>query len=83
MKNIHYVGYYFLHIKKLIFVINYELCLILNICCKVIFDAPKGNDSLALNLSTMGKGEAWVNGQSVGRYWVLFHTSKNKPSQSL
>ncbi|PON61833.1 Glycoside hydrolase [Parasponia andersonii] len=50
---------------------------------KVVFDAPSGNDSVALNLSTMGKGEAWVNGHSIGRYWVSFHTIKNKPSQSL
>ncbi|XP_057435634.1 beta-galactosidase 7-like [Lotus japonicus] len=31
----------------------------------------------------MGKGEAWVNGQSIGRYWIMFHDSKGKPSQSL
>ncbi|KAF4348580.1 hypothetical protein F8388_018972 [Cannabis sativa] len=50
---------------------------------KVVFDSPKGNDPLALNLSSMGKGEAWVNGNSIGRYWVSFLTSKNEPSQSL
>lgn len=31
----------------------------------------------------MGKGEAWVNGQSIGRYWISFHTSKGTPSQAL
>ncbi|KAG5528973.1 hypothetical protein RHGRI_029586 [Rhododendron griersonianum] len=48
-----------------------------------MFDAPRGDDPVALNLSTMGKGEAWVNGQSIGRYWISFHTSKGTPSQTL
>ncbi|XP_021829829.1 beta-galactosidase 6 [Prunus avium] len=48
---------------------------------KTFFDAPIGNDPVALNLSSMGKGEAWINGQSIGRYWVSFLTSKRKPSQ--
>ncbi|XP_057970690.1 beta-galactosidase 6 [Malania oleifera] len=50
---------------------------------KIEFDAPLGNDPVTLNLSTMGKGEVWVNGQSIGRYWVSFHTSKGNPSQTL
>ncbi|XP_028092044.1 beta-galactosidase 6 isoform X1 [Camellia sinensis] len=50
---------------------------------KAMFDAPRGDDPVALNLSTMGKGEAWVNGQSIGRYWISFHTSKGTPSQTL
>ena len=33
------------------------------------FDAPDGDDPIALDLIGMGKGEAWVNGQSIGRYW--------------
>ncbi|MCD9645778.1 Beta-galactosidase 6 [Datura stramonium] len=49
---------------------------------KSIFDAPKGDDPIALNLGSMGKGEAWVNGQSIGRYWVSFHTSEGVPSQT-
>ncbi|KAJ9166686.1 hypothetical protein P3X46_021396 [Hevea brasiliensis] len=49
---------------------------------KTLFDAPSGNDPVALNLSSMGKGEVWVNGQSIGRYWVSFHTPKGKPSQT-
>ncbi|KAH9321654.1 hypothetical protein KI387_016293, partial [Taxus chinensis] len=36
---------------------------------KTTFDAPDGNDPIALNLSGLGKGFAWVNGQSIGRYW--------------
>ncbi|KAL3592457.1 hypothetical protein D5086_011097 [Populus alba] len=49
---------------------------------KTLFDAPAGNDPVALNLGSMGKGEAWVNGQSIGRYWVSFHTSRGSPSQT-
>ncbi|PON73223.1 Glycoside hydrolase [Parasponia andersonii] len=49
---------------------------------KTEFDAPTGNDPLALNLGSMGKGQAWVNGQSIGRYWVSFHTPKGQPSQT-
>lgn len=50
---------------------------------KTAFDAPMGENPVALNLSSMGKGEAWVNGQSIGRYWVSFHTPKGLPSQTL
>jgi hypothetical protein len=48
---------------------------------KASFDTPEGEDPVALNLGSMGKGEAWVNGQSIGRYWVSFHTYKGNPSQ--
>uniref|UniRef100_A0A1D1YC75 Beta-galactosidase n=2 Tax=Anthurium amnicola TaxID=1678845 RepID=A0A1D1YC75_9ARAE len=36
------------------------------------FIAPDGNGPLALNLSSMGKGQAWVNGKSIGRYWSAY-----------
>ncbi|KAK4853290.1 hypothetical protein QYF36_006657 [Acer negundo] len=36
---------------------------------KTIFNAPGGNDPLALDMSTMGKGLVWINGQSIGRHW--------------
>ncbi|XP_060198279.1 beta-galactosidase 16-like isoform X1 [Lycium barbarum] len=49
---------------------------------KSVFDAPKGDDPIALNLGSMGKGEAWVNGQSIGRYWVSFRTLAGIPSQT-
>lgn len=39
---------------------------------KVMFLAPEGTGPLALNLASMGKGQAWVNGQSVGRYWPAY-----------
>ncbi|OWM91504.1 hypothetical protein CDL15_Pgr017422 [Punica granatum] len=50
---------------------------------KSVFDIPEGSEPLALNLSTMGKGEAWVNGQSIGRYWVSFLAPSGSPSQIL
>lgn len=36
------------------------------------FDAPEGNEPLALDLRSMGKGQAWINGQSIGRYWMEY-----------
>ncbi|KAJ4700717.1 Beta-galactosidase [Melia azedarach] len=49
---------------------------------KAEFDAPAGNDPVVLNLNSMEKGEAWVNGQSIGRYWVSFLTHNGSPSQT-
>ncbi|KAB2614289.1 beta-galactosidase 8-like precursor [Pyrus ussuriensis x Pyrus communis] len=36
---------------------------------KATFNAPDGSNPVALDFTGMGKGEAWVNGQSIGRYW--------------
>ncbi|KAG8376142.1 hypothetical protein BUALT_Bualt09G0032500 [Buddleja alternifolia] len=36
---------------------------------KTIFNAPRGNDPLAVDMMSMGKGEIWINGQSIGRHW--------------
>ncbi|XP_038695928.1 beta-galactosidase-like [Tripterygium wilfordii] len=36
---------------------------------KSAFDAPAGNDPLALDMWSMGKGQVWINGQSIGRHW--------------
>lgn len=35
------------------------------------FDAPKGSDPVAIDLGSMGKGFAWINGHGLGRYWSL------------
>ncbi|PHU21885.1 Beta-galactosidase 9 [Capsicum chinense] len=35
------------------------------------FDAPGRTDPVALDFSSMGKGQAWVNGHHIGRYWTL------------
>ncbi|KAK9037584.1 hypothetical protein V6N11_022490 [Hibiscus sabdariffa] len=50
---------------------------------KTTFDAPNGDDPVALNMNSMQKGQVWVNGQSIGRYWVSFHTPAGNPSQIL
>ncbi|XP_038689515.1 beta-galactosidase 6-like isoform X2 [Tripterygium wilfordii] len=39
---------------------------------KATFLAPEGKGPLALNLTSMGKGQAWINGQSIGRYWPAY-----------
>ncbi|KAK4487784.1 hypothetical protein RD792_005528, partial [Penstemon davidsonii] len=36
---------------------------------KTKFNAPSGSSPVALDFTGMGKGEAWINGQSIGRYW--------------
>jgi len=47
------------------------------------FPTPAGNDAVVLNLTGMGKGEVWINGESIGRYWVSFKAPSGNPSQSL
>ncbi|CAN6355088.1 unnamed protein product [Urochloa humidicola] len=50
---------------------------------KTTFTTPAGNDAVTLNLTSMGKGEVWINGESIGRYWVSFKAPSGNPSQSL
>ncbi|XP_077212588.1 beta-galactosidase-like isoform X1 [Tasmannia lanceolata] len=42
---------------------------------KTIFNAPSGEDALALDMGTMGKGQIWINDQSIGRYWPAYKAS--------
>ncbi|XP_042495607.1 beta-galactosidase 11-like [Macadamia integrifolia] len=49
---------------------------------KAYFDAPEGDSPVALNLTSMSKGMVWVNGKSIGRYWVSYLSPLGKPSQS-
>ncbi|KAL6563290.1 hypothetical protein OROHE_005877 [Orobanche hederae] len=42
---------------------------------KTTFKAPPGNDPLALDMKTMSKGQVWINGQSIGRYWTQHKAS--------
>ncbi|CAI9115007.1 OLC1v1015839C1 [Oldenlandia corymbosa var. corymbosa] len=49
---------------------------------KAQFDAPEDDGPFAINLETMGKGEVWINGQSIGRYWVSLLTDSGSPSQT-
>ncbi|XP_076883903.1 beta-galactosidase 6-like [Bidens hawaiensis] len=39
---------------------------------KSTFTAPEGKGPISLNLASMGKGQAWVNGQCIGRYWSTY-----------
>ncbi|MCD9645270.1 hypothetical protein HAX54_034096 [Datura stramonium] len=41
---------------------------------KTSFSPPEGIGPVSLNLSSMGKGQAWVNGQHVGRYWSSYRS---------
>ncbi|URD76280.1 beta-galactosidase [Musa troglodytarum] len=50
---------------------------------KRYFDAPNGKDPVALDLKSMGKGQVWINGESIGRYWVSYLSPLGKPSQSI
>ncbi|XXG85502.1 hypothetical protein AAC387_Pa11g0568 [Persea americana] len=36
---------------------------------KTTFSAPLGNNPVVVNLQGLQKGEAWVNGHSIGRFW--------------
>lgn len=39
---------------------------------KAYFDAPGGQEPLALDMGSMGKGQIWINGQSIGRHWTIY-----------
>ncbi|KAI4379584.1 hypothetical protein MLD38_005862 [Melastoma candidum] len=39
---------------------------------KTTFKAPLGDDPVVVDLLGLGKGEAWVNGNSIGRYWPSY-----------
>ncbi|XP_020873308.1 beta-galactosidase 12 isoform X1 [Arabidopsis lyrata subsp. lyrata] len=44
---------------------------------KSTFDTPAGNEPLALDMNTMGKGQTWINGQNIGRHWPAY-TARGK-----
>ncbi|KAK3034526.1 hypothetical protein RJ639_032515 [Escallonia herrerae] len=44
---------------------------------KTTFKAPLGKDPVVVNLQGLGKGVAWVNGQSLGRYWPSYITEED------
>ncbi|KAI4367230.1 hypothetical protein MLD38_022993 [Melastoma candidum] len=49
---------------------------------KTYFHTPEGHDPVAIRLRGLGKGMAWVNGNSLGRYWNNFVSPLLKPTQS-
>ncbi|XP_022844468.1 beta-galactosidase-like [Olea europaea var. sylvestris] len=42
---------------------------------KSTFNAPDGDGPLALDMNSMSKGQVWINGQSIGRYWNQYKAS--------
>ncbi|CAM0881465.1 unnamed protein product [Alopecurus aequalis] len=42
---------------------------------KAFFNAPDGDEPLALDMNSMGKGQIWINGQGIGRYWPAYKAS--------
>ncbi|ONK72499.1 uncharacterized protein A4U43_C04F20060 [Asparagus officinalis] len=39
---------------------------------RAYFDAPAGDEPLALDMGSMGKGQIWINGEHIGRYWTAW-----------
>lgn len=46
------------------------------------FEAPEGTDPVAIRMKGMSKGMVWVNGNSIGRYWMSFLSPFAQPSQA-
>nr|DAD24674.1 TPA_asm: hypothetical protein HUJ06_026138 [Nelumbo nucifera] len=36
---------------------------------KALVDTPSGDEPIGLDMLSMGKGQAWLNGEAIGRYW--------------
>jgi len=41
-------------------------------CFQTTFSAPAGDSPLAVDMGSMGKGQIWINGQSLGRHWPAY-----------
>ncbi|TKY62981.1 Beta-galactosidase protein [Spatholobus suberectus] len=48
---------------------------------KTTFKSPIGDDPVVVDLSGLGKGHAWVNGNSIGRYWPSYLADEDGCSQ--
>ncbi|KAK6911894.1 Glycoside hydrolase 35, catalytic domain [Dillenia turbinata] len=42
---------------------------------KTTFNSPGGDEPLALDMGSMGKGQVWINGQNLGRFWPSYKAS--------
>ncbi|KDP29648.1 hypothetical protein JCGZ_18810 [Jatropha curcas] len=49
---------------------------------KTYFNAPEGRDPVAINMDGMGKGILWINGKSIGRYWMSYLSPLGSPTQT-
>uniref|UniRef100_A0A368UHP8 beta-galactosidase n=1 Tax=Glycine max TaxID=3847 RepID=A0A368UHP8_SOYBN len=44
---------------------------------KTLFKSPKGTDPVVVDLRGLKKGQAWVNGNNIGRYWTSYLANEN------
>jgi beta-galactosidase len=51
---------------------------------RIHFRAPRDEQGISLDFSGLGKGVAWVNGQCIGRYWLLptLKNAEGRPSET-
>ncbi|XP_021629045.2 beta-galactosidase 13 [Manihot esculenta] len=49
---------------------------------KAYFDVPEGDDPVAVRMTGMKKGTIWINGKSIGRYWMTYVSPLGIPTQS-
>ncbi|KAJ7553885.1 hypothetical protein O6H91_06G116900 [Diphasiastrum complanatum] len=49
---------------------------------KTSFATPSGSDPVSIYLGSMGKGQAWVNGNNLGRFWPSLLISETDCSQT-
>lgn len=59
--------------KKIIKTFFFSLSLLL----QSTFATPAGNEPLALDMNTMGKGQVWINGRNIGRHWPGYKAQGN------
>ena len=56
---------------------NHNVFVSFSLQLQTTFSAPSGNEPLALDMSAMSKGQVWINGQSIGRYYPAYKASGN------
>ncbi|TVU36334.1 hypothetical protein EJB05_18266 [Eragrostis curvula] len=49
---------------------------------KVSVDVPQGDDPVGIDMQSMGKGLAWLNGNAIGRYWPRTSSMDNRCTPS-
>ncbi|KAK5777378.1 hypothetical protein PVK06_045345 [Gossypium arboreum] len=57
--------------------LNFSSACLWLIWYKTEFKAPPGTDPVVVDLQGMGKGHAWINGNSIGRFWPARITDSN------
>ncbi|XP_015581880.2 beta-galactosidase 13-like [Ricinus communis] len=49
---------------------------------KSYFDEPEGNNPVVVRMTGMKKGMVWINGQSIGRYWMSYLSPLGETTQA-